>query len=85
MFDSSDPIDCNLPDLLCPWDFPGKNTGVGCHFLLQEMADLPDPEIEPASPESTALQAGSLLAKPLGKPLSLGTQGNILVKWPKRQ
>ena len=21
--------------LLCPWDFPGKNTGVGCHSLLQ--------------------------------------------------
>ena len=21
--------------LLCPWDSPGKNTGVGCHFLLQ--------------------------------------------------
>ena len=21
--------------VLCPWDFPGKNTGVGCHFLLQ--------------------------------------------------
>ena len=21
--------------LLCPWDFPYKNTGVGCHFLLQ--------------------------------------------------
>ena len=20
---------------LCPWDFPRKNTGVGCHFLLQ--------------------------------------------------
>ena len=20
---------------LCPWDFPGKNAGVGCHFLLQ--------------------------------------------------
>ena len=20
---------------LCPWDFPGKNTGVCCHFLLQ--------------------------------------------------
>ena len=20
---------------LCLWDFPGKNTGVGCHFLLQ--------------------------------------------------
>ena len=23
--------------LLCPWDSPGKNTGVGCHFLLQCM------------------------------------------------
>ena len=21
--------------LLCPWDFPSKNFGVGCHFLLQ--------------------------------------------------
>ena len=21
--------------LLCPWDSPGKNTGVGCHVLLQ--------------------------------------------------
>ena len=24
-----------LPVSLCPWDSPGKNTGVGCHFLLQ--------------------------------------------------
>ena len=23
------------PRLLCAWDSPGKNTGVGCHFLLQ--------------------------------------------------
>ena len=29
------PMDCSLPRLLCSWDFPGKNTGVGCHFLLQ--------------------------------------------------
>ena len=21
--------------LLCPWNSSGKNTGVGCHFLLQ--------------------------------------------------
>ena len=21
--------------LLCPWNFPDKNTGVGCHFLFQ--------------------------------------------------
>ena len=25
-----DPINCS-----CPWDSPGKNTGVGCYFLLQ--------------------------------------------------
>ena len=30
-----DPMDCSLPPLLCPWDSPGKNTGVGCHALLQ--------------------------------------------------
>ena len=29
------PIDHSPPRLLCPWDFPGKNTGVGCHFFLQ--------------------------------------------------
>ena len=23
--------------LFCPWDFPGRNTGVGCHFLPQEI------------------------------------------------
>ena len=21
--------------LLCPWNFPGKNSGVSCHFILQ--------------------------------------------------
>ena len=26
--------------LLCPWDFPGKSTGVGCHFLLQEYINI---------------------------------------------
>ena len=29
-----DPMDCNSPGS-CPWDFPSKNTGVGCPFLLQ--------------------------------------------------
>ena len=28
-------MDCSLPRLLHPWDFPGKSTAVGCHFLLQ--------------------------------------------------
>ena len=31
-----DPIDCSPPArLLCLWNFPGKNTGVGGHSLLQ--------------------------------------------------
>ena len=25
------------PGLLCPWHSPGRNTGVGCHFLLQRI------------------------------------------------
>ena len=29
------PIAYSPPRLLCPWNFPGKNTGMGCHFLLQ--------------------------------------------------
>ena len=28
-------VDCSRTGSLCPWDSPGKNTGVGCHFLLQ--------------------------------------------------
>ena len=33
--DSSWPHGLQPTRLLCPWDSPGKNTGVGCHFLLQ--------------------------------------------------
>ena len=32
-----DSMDCSPSRLLCPWDFPGKNTEVGCHFLLQRI------------------------------------------------
>ena len=28
-------MDCSPHQVLCPWDFPGKNTGADCHFLLQ--------------------------------------------------
>ena len=31
-----DPMDCS-PPFHCPWDFPGKNTGVGSHSLLQSI------------------------------------------------
>ena len=31
--------------LCCPWDSPGKNTGVGCHFLLQCMKVKSESEV----------------------------------------
>ena len=37
MFDSVRPCRRQPTWLLCPWDSPGKNTGEGCHFLLQCM------------------------------------------------
>ena len=48
--------------LLCPWDFLGKDTGVGCHCLPQEI--FPDPGIEPQSP---ALKADFLPTELQGK------------------
>uniref|UniRef100_A0AAA9RUT4 ATP synthase membrane subunit g n=1 Tax=Bos taurus TaxID=9913 RepID=A0AAA9RUT4_BOVIN len=38
--------------LLCSWDSPGKNTGVGCHAFPR---DLPDPGTEPKFLISLAL------------------------------
>ena len=35
MLNSLWPLELQPTGLLYPWDFPGKNTGVGCHFLLQ--------------------------------------------------
>ena len=32
-----DPVDCSPTRFLYPWDFPGKNTGVGCLLLLQRI------------------------------------------------
>ena len=43
--------------LLCPWNSPGKNTGMGCHAP-------PNPGIKPGSP---VFQADSLLSEPPGK------------------
>ena len=36
--------------LLCPWDSPGKNTGVGCHFLLQGMKVKSESEVAQSCP-----------------------------------
>ena len=36
--------------LLRPWDSPGKNTGVGCHFLLQCMKAESESEVAQSCP-----------------------------------
>ena len=36
--------------LLCPWNFPGKSTGVNCHFLLQCMKVKSESEISQLCP-----------------------------------
>ena len=36
--------------LPCPWDSPGKNTGVGCHFLLQCMKVKSQSEVAQSCP-----------------------------------
>ena len=53
--------------LLCPWDSPGKNTGVGCYAFLQRIF-----LIQGLSPHILHLlhwQAGSLPLVPPGKPM----------------
>ena len=47
--------------LLCPWDSPDKNTGMGCHFLFQDI--FPNPGIKATPP---ALQADYLPLSNLG-------------------
>ena len=51
--------------LPCPWDSPGKNTGVGCHFLLQCMKVKSKSEVAqlcptPSDPMDCSLPGSSL-------------------------
>ena len=53
--------------LLCLWNFPGKNTGVlEYHFLLQGI--FPNPGFELAFLTSPALAGGFFTTAPPGKP-----------------
>ena len=44
------PIDGSPPGSPNPWDSPGKNTGVGCHFLLQCMTVKSESEVAQSCP-----------------------------------
>ena len=75
--------------LLCPWDFPGKNIGVNCHFLLQGIFLT---QIKLASPILQAVSCISgrfFTAEPPGKPqldiCSTTKDNRTTSTWQKRQ
>ena len=73
--DSLRPHELQPTRLLCPWNFPGKNTGVGCHALLQGISLT-----QGSNPHLLHLlhwQAGSLPPVPPGKPLVAQTVKNL--------
>ena len=64
--------------LLCPWDFPGKKTGVGCHALLQGILLTQGSNLCLLC--LLRWQADSLPLAPAGKPCAysstMGTKGS---------
>ena len=66
-------MDCSPPGSSVCGDSPDKNTGVGCHALLQEISETRSP----------TLQVDSLPFDPQGKPMNTGVgslsllQGNF--------
>ena len=68
-------MDCSPPGSSVHGDFPGKNTGVGCHTLLQGIF-LTRELISYFSP----LAVGSLPLGPSGKPNTLLQQVAVVLQ-----
>ena len=68
--------------LLCPWDSPAKNTGLGCHLLLQ--GNFADQRLYP---HLLHRQAGSLLLRNQGSPsANSGCRSKVpQTRWPKQR
>ena len=54
---------------LCPWNFPGTNTEVGCHFLLQGIFPMQGSNagVKPMSLASPVLPGKFFTTAPLGR------------------
>ena len=78
-----DPVSCSPPRLLCPWDSPGKNTGVRWCTLLQGIFPTQDQTWSLASP---ALAGGFFIisatreAQLYGSSHSMLLEENILLR-----
>ena len=66
-----------------PCKFPGKNTGVGCHFLL--WGNLPDPGMETASLASPALAGGFFTSGTTWEAPKLDKAGNVILTAKRRR
>ena len=66
--------------LFCPWDFPGKNTRMDCHFLLQGIFQTQELNLGLLHCRRTpVLQADSLPPEPDGKPRCfIGTNKTVV-------
>ena len=67
--------------LFCPWDFPGKNTGVGFHLLLPETFPTQESKRN-SSPMSPSLQTDSLPQNHWRCPPTLHSHFNLATFWP---
>ena len=65
-------VDCSPTRLLCPWDSPGQNTGVGCHTLLRGIIPT-----QGSNPCLLHWQADSLPPSHLGSPKLAGDQTSV--------
>ena len=58
------PMDCKPARLLCLWNSPGKNTGAGCHALLQGVFPTQGSCLPPLHLRLLHWQADSLPLRP---------------------
>ena len=77
-----DPMDCSPSGSFVYGDSPGKNTGVGCHALLQGIFPT-----QGWNPGYLALQVDSLWAEPPGKPKNpaVGSLSPFQVNFPTQE
>ena len=68
-----DPIDSSPSGSPRPWDSPGKNTGVGCHFLLQCMKVKSESEVAQSYPTLRNPMDCSPLGSSVHRTLQAGT------------
>ena len=73
MSDSSQPHGLSPTRLFCPWDFPGRNTGVSSRFLLQGI--FPTQGLSSWSP---AFADGFFNTQPPGKPWGIRAIANVV-------